>query len=1073
MNGRRLLVASSNLDLHRPAAEFLASAHARGAGEVVVLAPSRGAADDFARASVGPGDGFLGIHSLTLTQIAAHLAAAPLAASGLTPMSGLSQDALTARVVHTLRREGLLHYFDPVAGTPGFIGCLSRTIAELRMEEAVLPGPAASRGVASPVRDLALLTQAWADQLRQQSLADLAQLFRIATSTASHRYLGLPVLVLDAPLRGSLRRKLMAHLVASAPAVFVVALQSDTASVAAWRQLLEVEPEERADISGTVLARARRHLFGAALSEKRKPDTTLEMFSAAGDSLECVEIARRIRLAAGRGFAFDQMAILLRSPERYQPLVEEALRRAGIPAWFHRGTARPDPAGRAFLALLQCAMEDCSASRFSEYLSLAQVPELDAGGAPVRRERYRVAVQDEVLASFEPGSDPGPDTAFDPELEPAPSFAAPAAWERLLVDAAVVGGPDRWERRLDGLDREIALQIAGLRDEDEATRAAIERRAVQLRLLRGFAIPVVKLLDALSRADEPGGMTWEVWIARLTGLAETALRSPESVVAVLRELRPMATVGPVQLVEVHAVLRERLRFLRNDPPTRRYGQVFVAGVDQARGRQFDTVFLPGLAEGLFPRRAQEDPLLLDAHRSGLGADLAVQDTRVAEERLLLRVAAAAGSRLVVSYPRIDVAQSRPRVPSFYALELLRAAEGHLPDLREFEQRLAQAAPSRLGWPAPRDPGEALDDAEYDLAVLDRLLGAEPAAVTGRGRFLVEVNTALARSLRARWKRWADQWSDADGIVGPDETARAALNAHRLAARPYSATALQQYAACPYKFLLYAIHRLRPRESSEPLEQMDPLTRGALFHEIQKELVDGLRARGLTPLDRGRLDEALELADSILDRAAARYAEELAPAIPRVWSSEVDDLRGDLRGWLRQVAIHDSEWEPLHTEYEFNGLRVAERVLLRGAIDLIERKVGEGVLRVTDHKTGKQPEQRPAYVGGGAVLQPLLYSLVAEQALGLPVERGRLYYCTQRGGFDETEIPFTDTARQRIAQVLDIVDGAIDEGFLPAAPNKDHCEICDYEMVCGPYEAQRVMRKPSGRLRSLVELRGLP
>ena len=46
------------------------------------------------------------------------------------------------------------------------------------------------------------------------------------------------------------------------------------------------------------------------------------------------------------------MAILLRSPERYQPVIEDALRRAGIPAYFSRGTARPDPGGRAFLALL-------------------------------------------------------------------------------------------------------------------------------------------------------------------------------------------------------------------------------------------------------------------------------------------------------------------------------------------------------------------------------------------------------------------------------------------------------------------------------------------------------------------------------------------------------------------------------------------------------------------------------------------------------------------------------------------------------------------------------------------------
>ena len=67
-------------------------------------------------------------------------------------------------------------------------------------------------------------------------------------------------------------------------------------------------------------------------------------------------------LLAGEGVPFDRVAILLRNPERYQPLVEEALRRAGIPSYFSRGSARPDPAGRAFLALLACAADNCSAS---------------------------------------------------------------------------------------------------------------------------------------------------------------------------------------------------------------------------------------------------------------------------------------------------------------------------------------------------------------------------------------------------------------------------------------------------------------------------------------------------------------------------------------------------------------------------------------------------------------------------------------------------------------------------------------------------------------------------------------
>src|ERR1035438_2087565 len=68
--------------------------------------------------------------------------------------------------------------------------------------------------------------------------------------------------------------------------------------------------------------------------------------------------------------------------------------RAGIPAYFVRGVRRPDPAGRAFLALLGCAVERLSARAFAEYLSLSQVPRPQADGAPPTTPPQWVAPQD-------------------------------------------------------------------------------------------------------------------------------------------------------------------------------------------------------------------------------------------------------------------------------------------------------------------------------------------------------------------------------------------------------------------------------------------------------------------------------------------------------------------------------------------------------------------------------------------------------------------------------------------------------------------------------------------------------
>lgn len=1044
---------SSYAALHREAARLLARLSAES--EVVVLAPSHGAAADFVRSSADKG--YLGVHTLTLPHLAAALATRQVSTRRLTPMSQLSQEALVARVVYDLRSRDQLEYFAPVADRPGFIRALSRTLSELRLDEVDLTALAAT---GAPGADLSRLAAAFARELEAQSLADLPQLFRMAIETARHgrhHLLGLPIILLDVPVRSRLAAHLIAALHQKGPVhAFVLASDEESArhlTPALGSETLTVETE-----TAHALDRLRRHLFEPGAPEGTL-DASLDYFSAAGEGLECVEIARRIRDLAAQGIPFDRVAVLLRAPERYQPLLEEAFRRAGIPAYFARGTSRPDASGRALLALLACVRDGLSASRFAEYLSLAQIPDLDTAGAPVRVATAWSASEDEILSAFQSAA--GAAVALDPEADAGPHLSTPAAWERMLVDAAVIGGRDRWQRRLLGLEFEIRQQLTQLDDDDERRRDSRERRLKQLRNLRQFALPLIGHLDAL-----PKQASWSIWIDRLTELAETAIRKPDSIVALLRELRPMSQIGPVTLAEVYRVLEERLRFIRRDSADRRYGRVFAGSPDDARARHFAVVFLPGLAEGIFPRRVSEDPLLLDDYRATL--HLHQSEQLVERERLLLHTAAAAaGDRLVVSYPRMDVAQSRPRVPSFYAIEVLKAAEGRLPNLREFEKRAASATPSRLGWPYPEKSEDAIDDTEYDLAAL--LRGERKR---GAGRYLIEESPVLARSLRTRWQRYHAAWSDKDGLVDPAKATLDRLTAHSLLTRSYSPTALQSFSHCPYRFLLQAVYRLSPRDEAEAIEHLDPMTRGSIFHEVQHHVILELQQRAMLPLDALALAPVFDVIDHVLNSVARDQQEKLAPAIARVWTSEIEEIRTDLRGWIRHMATIGSDWLPIQPEFDFKDVQLFHGFQVHGRIDLVERHRTSEALRITDHKTGKPPEKMPGYLGGGAVLQPVLYAAAAEQKLGQPVERGRLFFCTQRGGFKEVEIRMNETALDRLRLFLNTVNHAVESGFLPAAPNKDACLQCDMRPVCGPYEERRLRSKPVDRLEPLRVVRQL-
>jgi CRISPR/Cas system-associated exonuclease Cas4 (RecB family) len=98
--------------------------------------------------------------------------------------------------------------------------------------------------------------------------------------------------------------------------------------------------------------------------------------------------------------------------------------------------------------------------------------------------------------------------------------------------------------------------------------------------------------------------------------------------------------------------------------------------------------------------------------------------------------------------------------------------------------------------------------------------------------------------------------------------------------------------------------------------------------------------------------------------------------------------------------------------------------------------------------------------------------VVEAALGKRVFEERLFYCTTAGGFGERPIPINDYTRGQGIQVLEIVDRAIERGFLVAAPSKGACRWCDFRAVCGPREEERVSRKQKEPLADLEALRSM-
>jgi hypothetical protein len=867
-----------------------------------------------------------GWHRLTLPQLAAVLARPLLVERNLVPVSGATAEALVTWVVQELASASALGRYAKIVSGPGFAKAVTGVLMELR-----LAGIAAGtiKHLAPALADI-LERYEW--RLAHAGFADWPSMLAVARESVQrgdrHQTLGLPTVFLDVSTTNDAESALITAVCSRAPEVIVTVPVDDERTLRFFRDqakfdLIDLDqPDERTgDEKEGSLARLQRRLFVEGLaSAEGTPDDEVTVFSAPGGGRECAEIARRILDAARQGIPFDRIAVLLRSPEEYRSHLEEAFARAGIPAHFARGSIRPDPSGRAFYVLLSCAADGLSARRFAEYLSLAQVPDATADGAPPRpepRENLWVTPDDDLAAGLggmaanveaAPGESSHSDAPASPVI--AGQVRAPRRWERLLVEAAVIGGRERWHRRIEGLRNELRKRIEELGDEDEA-RATLARRTLDdLQAFAGYALPLIAALDGL-----PKSALWGDWLDQLGALATRALRYPDRVLAILSDLAPMAPVGPFTLQEV---------------------------------------------------------------------------------------------LLVLSHSLLEV----------------------------------------------------------------------------------DSNTYVARALRARYQRWNRGWSASDGLLSKSAAVRAIMAKHAFAARSYSATALQNFAGCPYRFYLYAVHGLVPREVPEAIDELDPLQRGGLIHAIQFDVFERLRDAKLLPVTSKGLEGAWEILDSVIAENAGRVRDELAPAIERVWQDGIAAIRADLREWLRRASEDVSGYVPWRFELSFGLAGRDERrsadpvsvgepvgidcgIRLRGSMDLVERRSDDS-LRVTDHKTGRFVAKAHQLIHGGRSLQPVLYALAAENLFPeRTVHAGRLYFCTSAGEFADHIVPLDDDARRAASLVAETIGNALAQPSLPAAPDQDGCDRCDYRPICGPYEALRVRRKPVSRLAALLDLRAVP
>ena len=1042
-----------------------------------------------------------GIHKKTLSGLAAEVAMIPLAESGRTIGPRLALDLLLGRVVLELLRDRQLGVLGAsseasrlaVALTPGFVPALSRTFFELdlAMGEA-RTDPLTRLAELGPLSaEVAALYRRYREEVARQALATRGDVLRLAAfHVGTSPFAGLDVALVDARLTSTAERMFAAALFRQATRVLVVLPTGDDQTAHSLREMgivVQREPEA----NGDPMSAFRARLFDSDSEVAPPPPGTVTVQSAPGDALEAVEVARHVLAEARRGVPFSEIAVVLRRGERYATHLISAFARAEIPTQLDSGARRAHPSGRAFLALLACRRERGSGRRLIEYLSTGELPAFAA-------RETEVLPDDDTLGRFGEGESERPAAATAPA--PRVEVRLPLRkWQRVLGEiglshagdgasiAAYLGRRLSFARRV-LLDKQVSASLAG---SDLPAAERIEGELLELTAIETHLGPVLQALDAiLARAP------LEQQVAALADLARAALRRPEPVLALLAELAPLprSTVA-VGIDELVTLLESRLTTLERPQVGEGVGRVLVTISEGIRGRCRRVIIMPGLAERVVPEQPREDPLLLDEVRAELPLWLLTLSDKAADERLALTLAAGAASeRLHLTFPRVESETGRARVPSFYALEATRALSGELSALHAFER--AARPPSRMSatWPSPFSAALAIDETEYALATIRALKSESAALARGRARFLVEHHIHLERALRARFRRHGLGSFDVnDGFVAIDPHVKRALLRRGLREIAYSPSTLQAFAACPYRFYLKAMMRLAPRPEMTEIDRLDASQRGQLYHRCQAKLASALIATALDPSNPETKAEVAAMVNGVVDEVAREERERFETVVGRVFDQQMEGVRLDLMGWADEQIAQADGFRPLRAELGFGlddtkqeAVRIRGRYLIKGAIDAVEMAEG-GKLRITDYKTGRLPDElvkgTPA-VGGGEMLQPLLYAMVVNAIRGreLPaaseVVASRLYYATRRGGYRAVEIAFAADNEDRALGVLETIDQSIRRGVFFAMPKEGACRQCAYRPVCGPNEEVRTGQKQAKKqdmalYKALVQLRGTP
>lgn len=738
------------------------------------------------------------------------------------------------------------------------------------------------------------------------------------------------------------------------------------------------------------------------------PDGALELVSASGARDEAWAAAKRVlALVEDEGYRFEEIGVVARSLEPYRAALEEVFGDDAIP--LDLGAAEPllrRPVAKLAWTLLSVKRRDFPA------LSI-----LDLLGSPYCAR----APQPRVVSAWRLA---------------AQRLGIRAGWlqwrkleTRLSTGVELDADGDGEARRLVS-----AADVAALWDAVSSWQAELSKPAASWGELSRRASALLERELALPGDAEPG--------------EAAALEAVHAAVASLAAFDRLSL--PASWDAFLDALERKLRGASLEPAARRRG-VRALGAMDARGESFRAVILLGLKEKSFPRQIQEDPILREPVRAALrhpaGYWIRPKRDGYEEERLLFHLcAAAARDKLVCVYPRSDES-GKAEVPSLYLRELCRAAGVALSSARRLPrlpfEKLESEPLERL---SPREATLRLFAAGADAGAYAEAVGLPGRALDACAALLPELQRAGAPGRL-------------DGVIDPPRDYLA-----RMSERGVSPTALDELAACGFKFFAHRLLGLGGVQEPSAQGEIAPWLRGQVYHEALERFYGTLPEEAWTG---GPWRPTLTAA---LDAVFAKRGWRELGVYPVLWEAErrrmTEALEAFLIWDLRELQARGLR--PLWREKELSG-KVAGDLAVRGVVDRLDADPAGERLRVVDYKSTWKKSLKTLLRDGEHHQLPL-YAALAEKAAGGKVEEAAILALEDSPDTTGRERAHALSAKDFAAAAEAFYAGlasrveALKAGRLPIVPEDGEfgkCAYCDFPTVCrkshAPTRARAVPR----------------